>query len=105
MTNPERTVFAAKRLIGRRFDSDEVQRFKRVAPFGVEASENGDAWIRVGDRLRAPQEISAIVLAKMKEIAAEFLGEPIDRRRDHGAGLLQRRAAPGDEGRRHASRA
>jgi molecular chaperone DnaK len=77
VTNPDRTVFASKRLIGRRFDSDEVQRFKRVSPFGVEASENGDAWIRLGDRLRAPQEISAIVLAKMKEIAAEFLGEPI----------------------------
>jgi molecular chaperone DnaK len=78
VTNPERTVYAAKRLIGRRFDSDEVQRFKRVSPFEVEASENGDAWIRLGDRLRAPQEISAIVLAKMKEIAAEFVGEPID---------------------------
>jgi molecular chaperone DnaK len=66
VTNPERTVFAAKRLIGRRFDSEEVQRFQRVAPFGVEAAENGDAWVRVGDRMRAPQEISAIVLAKMK---------------------------------------
>jgi molecular chaperone DnaK len=77
VTNPERTVFAAKRLIGRRFDSDEVQRFQRVAPFGVEAAENGDAWIRLGDRMRAPQEISAIVLAKMKEVAAEFLGEPV----------------------------
>ena len=77
VTNPERTVFAAKRLIGRRFDSEEVQRFQRVAPFGVEAAENGDAWVRVGDRMRAPQEISAIVLAKMKEIAAEFLGGPV----------------------------
>jgi molecular chaperone DnaK len=77
VTNPDRTVFAAKRLIGRRFDSEEVQRFKRVSPFGVEPSENGDAWIRLDDRLRAPQEISAIVLAKMKDIAADFLGEPI----------------------------
>jgi molecular chaperone DnaK len=77
VTNPERTVFAAKRLIGRRFDAEEVQRFQQVAAFGVEAAENGDAWIRLGDRLRAPQEISAIVLAKMKEIAADFVGEPI----------------------------
>ncbi len=77
VTNPERTVFAAKRLIGRRFDSEEVQRFKRVSPFGVEPSENGDAWIRLGERLRAPQEVSAIVLAKMKDIAADFVGEPI----------------------------
>jgi molecular chaperone DnaK len=77
VTNAARTVFAAKRLIGRRFDSDEVQRFQRVAPFGIEASENGDAWVRVGDRLRAPQEISAIVLAKMREVAADFLGEQV----------------------------
>jgi molecular chaperone DnaK len=77
VTNPERTVFAAKRLIGRRFDAEEVQRFQQVAAFGVEAAENGDAWIRLGDRLRAPQEISAMVLAKMKEIAADFVGEPI----------------------------
>src|SRR5262245_31204192 len=77
VTNPERTVYAAKRLIGRRFDSDEVQRFKSSAPFGVVASDNGDAWIQLGDRTRAPQEISAIVLAKMREVAADFVGEPI----------------------------
>jgi molecular chaperone DnaK len=77
VTNPERTLFAQKRLIGRRFDSEEVTRFKSIAPFGVEAAENGDAWIRAGDKLCSPQEISAIVLAKMKEIAADFLGESI----------------------------
>jgi molecular chaperone DnaK len=77
VTNPERTIFAQKRLIGRRFDSEEVVRFKDIAPFGIEAAENGDAWIRAGDRLCSPQEISAIVLAKMKEIAADFLGEPV----------------------------
>jgi molecular chaperone DnaK len=77
VTNPERTLFAQKRLIGRRFDSEEVSRFKTIAPFGIEAAENGDAWIRAGDKLCSPQEISAIVLAKMKEIAADFLGESI----------------------------
>src|SRR5512141_640502 len=51
VTNPDRTVFAAKRLIGRKLESGEVQRFQSVAPFGVEAAENGDAWVRVQDRL------------------------------------------------------
>ena len=67
VTNPERTVFAAKRLVGRRFDSEEVGRFQSIAAFGIEAADNGDAWVRVGDKLNSPQEISAIVLARMKE--------------------------------------
>jgi len=78
VTNPENTVFAAKRLIGRRFDSDEAKSFATIAPFTVEASENGDAWVRVGDRTYSPQEISAMVLAKMKETAADYLGEDVE---------------------------
>jgi len=77
ITNPERTIFAQKRLIGRKQDTEEVVRFASVAPFFIEPAENGDAWIRVGDRHCSPEEISAIVLAKMKEIAADFLGEPV----------------------------
>jgi molecular chaperone DnaK len=77
VTNPDRTVFAAKRLIGRKLDSAEVQRFKSVAPFGVEAAENGDAWVRVQDRLCPPQEISALVLAKMRETASDYVGEAV----------------------------
>ncbi len=77
ITNPERTIFAQKRLIGRKQDTEEVVRFASVAPFTIEAAENGDAWIRVGERHCSPEEISAIVLAKMKEIAADFLGEPV----------------------------
>jgi molecular chaperone DnaK len=77
VTNPERTVFAAKRLIGRKFDSPEVGRFREIASFGVEAAENGDAWVRVGDKLAPPQEISALVLAKMRETASDYLGEPV----------------------------
>jgi molecular chaperone DnaK len=76
VTNPERTVFAAKRLLGRRFESEEVVRFQQVAPFAVEEADSGDAWIRLGDKLCSPQELSAIILAKMKETASEFLGEP-----------------------------
>jgi len=77
VTNPSRTIFAAKRLIGRKQDAGEVQSFVAHAPFGIEAAENGDAWVRVEDKLCSPQEISAIVLAKMKETASEFLGEPL----------------------------
>jgi molecular chaperone DnaK len=77
VTNPERTIYAAKRLIGRKRESDEVERFAHSSPFGIEAAENGDAWLRVGDRLCSPQEISAIVLAKMRETASDFLGEPV----------------------------
>jgi molecular chaperone DnaK len=77
VTNPDRTVYAAKRLIGRKFDSAEVQRFRAIAPFGVEPAENGDAWLRVGDRLCPPQEVSALVLAKMRETASDYLGEAV----------------------------
>ena len=51
VTNPERTIYAAKRLIGRKRESDEVERFARSSPFPIEAASNGDAWLRVGDRL------------------------------------------------------
>jgi molecular chaperone DnaK len=78
VTNPENTVFAAKRLIGRRFDSDEATSFAGIAPFAIEAAENGDAWLRVGERAYSPQEISAMVLSKMKETAADYLGEEVE---------------------------
>ena len=77
VTNPDQTVFAAKRLIGRKFDSDEVTSFSEIAPFAIEAAENGDARVCAGDRAYSAQEISAIVLAKMKETAGDFLGEPV----------------------------
>ena len=77
ITNPERTVFAQKRLIGRKQDTEEVVRFTSVAPFAIEPAENGDAWIRIGEKHCSPEEISAIVLTRMKEIAADFLGEPV----------------------------
>jgi molecular chaperone DnaK len=77
VTNPERTLFAVKRLIGRKYDSEEVKRFSAISPFKVEAAENGDACLRIGDRRYAPPEISAVVLAKMRETAADFLGEPV----------------------------
>jgi molecular chaperone DnaK len=77
VTNPERTIYAVKRLIGRKRQSEEVERFAAISPFGIEAAENGDAWVRVEERLCSPQEISAVVLAKMRETAADFLGEEV----------------------------
>jgi molecular chaperone DnaK len=77
ITNPERTVFEAKRLIGRKFSSREVQEFAKIAPFKIVEAKNGDAYIKVGDREYSPQEISAIVLQKMKQTAEDYLGEPV----------------------------
>ncbi len=77
VTNPCRTIFAVKRLIGRKLDSEEVSCFREIAPFPVEAAENGDAWVKIEDRLLSPQEIAAHVLSKMRETAADFLGEDV----------------------------
>jgi molecular chaperone DnaK len=77
ITNPERTVFEAKRLIGRKFNSREVQEFAKIAPFKIVEAKNGDAYVKVGDREYSPQEISAIVLQKMKQTAEDYLGEPV----------------------------
>ncbi len=77
VTNPTRTIYAVKRLIGRRFESEEVTRFGSVSPFSIAPANNGDAWVKIGDKLCPPQEISAAVLAKMRDTAQDFLGEPV----------------------------
>ncbi len=77
VTNPENTVFAVKRLIGRRFDGEGVDTFQGMAPFAICESENGDAWVRVQGRERSPQEISSLVLARMRETAGDYLGEEV----------------------------
>ena len=77
VTNPEKTLFEVKRLIGRKFNSKEVTEFMKVTPFKVVEAKNGDAWVRVGDRDYAPQEIAAMVLQKMKKTAEDYLGEPV----------------------------
>jgi len=77
VTNPTQTIYAVKRLIGRKFSSAEVTEFAAMAPFEIEAADNGDAWVRANDRSYSPQEISAMVLAKMKETASDFAGEPL----------------------------
>ncbi len=75
VSNPHHTVSAVKRLIGRRFDDENVQGFKGVAPFEIIAAESGDAWVRIQDKDCSPEEISASILRKMKDTAQDFLGD------------------------------
>ncbi len=77
VTTPEETIFSVKRLIGRRFEASEAERFRKLVPFRVEAGEAGEARIRAGGRSHTPQEISALVLARMRETVSEFVGEPV----------------------------
>jgi molecular chaperone DnaK len=77
ITNPFNTVFAIKRLIGRKYDSDEVSRAKQVLPYQIVAAPNGDMKVRVRDREYSPEEISAFVLMEIRSFAEEFLGEPV----------------------------
>ena len=77
VTNATNTVYAAKRLIGRKKKSDEVVRHSERSPFKIIESPNGDAWIEVGGKQMAPPEVSAMVLTRMKEIAETYLGETV----------------------------
>ncbi|RKG64166.1 molecular chaperone DnaK [Corallococcus sp. CA054B] len=77
ITNPENTVFAAKRLIGRKFDSPEAKKAIGVSSFKVASSPNGDAWVEIRGKGYSPPEVSAIVLMKMKQTAEDYLGEPV----------------------------
>src|SRR6188474_2228251 len=78
VTNPKRTVFGVKRLIGRQFESPVVQRLCRSLPYEVTAAANGDAWVRIDGKDYSPQEVSAHILRKMKQVAEDYLGERVD---------------------------
>ncbi|WWP00260.1 MAG: molecular chaperone DnaK [Candidatus Dasytiphilus stammeri] len=77
VTNPQNTLFAIKRLIGRRFKDEEVQRDVNLMPYKIIAAENGDAWLEVKGKKMAPPQISAEVLKKMKKTAEDYLGESV----------------------------
>ncbi len=78
ITNPNNTVFAVKRLIGRKFDSAEVQNDKQILPYEIVKAANGDAHIKIRDKEYSPAEISAMVLGKMKQTAEDYLGETVE---------------------------
>ncbi len=77
VTNPEKTLFAIKRLIGRKFDEEVVQRDIKLVPYKIIKADNGDAWVEVNGKKMAPPEISARILMKMKKTAEDYLGEEV----------------------------
>src|SRR5881296_778311 len=79
VTNPERTIFAVKRLIGRRYDDPMVEKDKKLVPYKIVRASNGDAWVEVDGKTYSPSQISAFVLQKMKETAEAHLGTKVEK--------------------------
>ena len=79
VTNPENTVFAVKRLIGRRYDDPVTAKDKDLVPYHIVKGDNGDAWVEAGGKKQSPSQISAMILQKMKETAEAYLGETVDK--------------------------
>ena len=78
VTNPENTLFAIKRLIGRRYTDKAVTKDKKLVPYEIVKADNGDAWVEVNDEKYSPSQISAMILQKMKETAEAYLGEKVE---------------------------
>jgi molecular chaperone DnaK len=79
VTNPENTIFAVKRLIGRRYDDPVTEKDKKLVPYKIVNGDNGDAWVEAGGRKQSPSQISAMILQKMKETAEAYLGEKVEK--------------------------
>src|SRR6478672_3934662 len=79
VTNPENTIASIKRFMGRKFSDPSVQRDIKLVPYKMQAAANGDVQVKMGDRWYSPQEISAMILQKLKADAEAYLGEKIDR--------------------------
>ena len=79
VTNPENTIYAAKRLIGRQFDSPEIKKDAKTLPYKIIKSKSGDAWVEAEGKEYSPSQISAFVLQKMKETAEKYTGQPVDK--------------------------
>src|SRR5688500_5313190 len=77
ITNPFNTVFAIKRLIGRKFDTEEASHAKKILPYQIVPAANGDVKVKIRDREHSPEEISAFILMEIRAFAEDFLGEPI----------------------------
>src|SRR5437763_4641510 len=78
VTNPERTIFAVKRLIGRRYDDPMVEKDKKLVPYKIVRASNGDAWVEIEGKTYSPSQISAFILQKMKETAEAYLGQKVE---------------------------
>ncbi|MGO9045296.1 MAG: molecular chaperone DnaK, partial [Xanthobacteraceae bacterium] len=78
VTNPERTIFAVKRLIGRRYDDPMVEKDKKLVPYKITRASNGDAWVEIEGKSYSPSQISAFILQKMKETAEAYLGSKVE---------------------------
>src|SRR6476469_2203746 len=78
VTNPKKTLFGVKRLIGRKFEDPMVEKDRGMIAYDIVRADNGDAWVKVGDERLAPPQISAEVLIKMKQTAEDFLGKKVN---------------------------